>query len=100
LSKRVCYALLVRTQFRLPPPARRFPRLFSFCKLHELQQQRKQIEATRAAQLRKAAAAYVAATKERNAFNLTQNGFEFSISEIEEFLTGPDSSSSQFARVA
>jgi hypothetical protein len=39
---------------------------------------------------RKAAAAYVAATKERNAFNPTQNGFEFSISEIEEFLTGPD----------
>jgi hypothetical protein len=39
---------------------------------------------------RKAAAAYVAATKERNAFNPTQNGFEFSISEIEEFLIGPD----------
>jgi hypothetical protein len=44
----------------------------------------------RHAPLRKAAAAYVAATKERNAFNPTQNGFEFSISEIEEFLTGPD----------
>lgn len=58
-------------------------------KLVELQQTRKQIEAARAAQLRKAAAAYTAATKEREAFNPTQNGFEFSIAEIEEFLTAP-----------
>jgi hypothetical protein len=59
-------------------------------KLVEIQQARKQIEAVRAAQLRKAAAAYTAATKERKTFNPTQNGFEFSIAEIEEFLTAPD----------
>jgi hypothetical protein len=58
-------------------------------KLHELQQQRKQVEALRAAQLRKAAAAYIAASKERKAFDPAQNGFEFSIAEIEEFLTKP-----------
>jgi hypothetical protein len=58
-------------------------------KLAELQQTRKQIEALRAAQLRKAADAYAAATKERKPFNPTQNGFEFSIAEIEEFLTAP-----------
>jgi hypothetical protein len=59
-------------------------------KLAEIQQTRKQLEAARAAQLRKAAAAYTAATKERKTFNPAQNGFEFSIAEIEEFLTAPD----------
>ena len=66
-------------------------------KLHELQQQRKQAEALRAAQLRKAATAYTAATKERKPFHPAQNGFEFSIAEIEEFLTAPGT---QLARAA
>jgi hypothetical protein len=75
-------------------------------KLAEIQQTRKQIEATRAAQLRKAAAAYTAATKERaplaaESFNPAQNGFEFSIAEIEEFLTAPNGSARpQIARAA
>jgi hypothetical protein len=64
--------------------------LRDLAKLHELQQQRKQVEALRAAQLRKAASAYVAATKERKPFVPTQNGFEFSITEIEDFLTAPE----------
>jgi hypothetical protein len=70
-------------------------------KLAEIQQTRKQIEAARAAQLRKAAAAYTAATKERKTFNPAQNGFEFSIAEIEEFLTAPDGSARpQIAKAA
>jgi hypothetical protein len=64
--------------------------LRDLAKLHELQQQRQQAEALRTAQLRKAATAYTAATKERKPFNPGQNGFEFSIAEIEEFLTAPE----------
>jgi hypothetical protein len=70
-------------------------------KLHELQQRRKQIDALRAAHLRKAATAYAAATKERKPFNAAQNGFEFSIAEIEDFVTAPDlAASSKLARAA
>jgi hypothetical protein len=75
-------------------------------KLAEIQQTRKQIEAARAAHLRKAAAVYTAATKERaplaaESFNPAQNGFEFSIAEIEEFLTAPDAAARpQIARAA
>jgi hypothetical protein len=70
-------------------------------KLMEIQQTRKQIEALRAAQLRKAANAYTTATKERKPFNPAENGFEFSIAEIEEFLTAPGCSvRPQIARAA
>jgi hypothetical protein len=75
-------------------------------KLAEIQQTRKQIEAVRAAQLRKAANAYTAASKERapleaEPFNPAQNGFEFSIAEIEEFLTAPDAAARpQLAKAA
>jgi hypothetical protein len=41
------------------------------------------------AKLRKAAAAYLAAKKENKPFDPARNGFEFSIEEIEEFLTAP-----------
>jgi hypothetical protein len=75
--------------------------LRDLAKLHELQQQRKQRESLRAAQLRKAATAYAAASKERKPFNPAQNGFEFSIAEIEEFLTAPEHSrAAKLARAA
>jgi hypothetical protein len=75
--------------------------LRELAKLHELQQRRKQIEALRAAQLRKAATAYAAATKEHKPFNAAQNGFEFSIAEIQDFVTAPDlAASSKLARAA
>jgi hypothetical protein len=41
------------------------------------------------AKLRKAAGAYLAAKKEHKPFDPARNGFEFSIEEIEEFLTAP-----------
>jgi hypothetical protein len=42
------------------------------------------------AKLRKAAAAYLAAKKENKPFDPARNGFEFSIEEIEEFLTASE----------
>ena len=69
--------------------------LRDLAKLHELQQQRKQMEAVRAAQLRKAATAYTVAAKEHKTFSPAQNGFEFSVTEIEDFLTSPETSARQ-----
>src|SRR5262249_40668823 len=58
-------------------------------KLHTLQSERREQEMQELAKLRKAAAAYLAAKKENEPFDLARNGFEFSIEEIEEFLTVP-----------
>jgi hypothetical protein len=58
-------------------------------KLHALQSERREQEMQKLAKLRKAAAAYLAAKKENKPFDPARNGFEFSIEEIEEFLTAP-----------
>ena len=58
-------------------------------KLHTLQTERREQEMQELAKLRKAAGAYLAAKKENKPFDPQRNGFEFSIDEIEEFLTAP-----------
>jgi hypothetical protein len=58
-------------------------------KLHALQTERREREMHELAKLRKAATAYLAAKKENRPFDPVRNGFEFSIEEIEEFLTAP-----------
>ena len=58
-------------------------------KLHALQSERREQEMHDMQQLRKAATAYLAAKKVNKPFDPARNGFEFSIEEIEEFLTAP-----------
>lgn len=58
-------------------------------KLHELQSERRRREAESLQKLRRAAAAYLTAKKENKPFDPAPNGFEFSIDEIEDFLTTP-----------
>jgi hypothetical protein len=58
-------------------------------KLHALQSKRREQAMQELAKLRKAATAYLAAKKENKPFDPARNGFEFSIEEIEEFLTAP-----------
>jgi hypothetical protein len=66
-------------------------------KLHALQTERRERKMQELTKLRKAAAAYLAAKKENKPFDPARNGFEFSIEEIEEFLTAPKTKSAHAA---